>query len=82
MAGGLEILPKISGKILSAVGGGGASPFFYNWHAKELSQLWLSRGLPLEQQVHMCMSRAAQVFLRLHLGTRVGGRARLDPACG
>ena len=29
-----------------------------------------------------CMSRAERVFQRLPRGTRVGVRARLDPACG
>ena len=62
MTGGLEILPKISGKILSDVGSCLRTPKFDNRHAEELSQVWLSRGLPLDQQVHMCMSRAAQVF--------------------
>ena len=56
------ICQNISGKILSAVGGCLKCPKFDNRHVEELSQVWLSSGLPLDQQVHMCMSRAAQVF--------------------
>ena len=62
MAEGLELLRKNGSKFWSAVGSCLRYPFFDNRHAEELSQVWLLRGLPLDQQVHMCMSRAAQVF--------------------
>ena len=62
MAEGLELFKNSSKKILSVAGEGGATPIFDDLHAEELSQVWLSSGLPLDQHVHMCMSRAAQVF--------------------
>ena len=61
MAEGLELFRKISGKSLSDVGSCLRTSKFDNRHAEELSQVWLSSGLPLDQQVHMCMSRAAQL---------------------
>ena len=62
MAEGLELFKNSSKKILSVAGEGGARPIFDDLHAEELSQVWLSSGRPLDQQMHMCMSRAAQVF--------------------
>ena len=62
MAEGLELFKNSSKKILSVAGEGGARPFFDNRHAEELSQVWLSSGLPLDQQVRHARARAASVF--------------------